>query len=228
MAISFDTAIASPSTGFNSGTSISWSHTVGASSTLMIVVLLGLTDTITAITVGGTSILSNLIQKTSPTFGAGSQNYMFYMNNPPSGSQTISATFSASQGVLAGRSATYKGTDATSAVVDSSHVDYVTSPSSSQSLVQTTTVIASNCWMVGMNNFSNGGTSTINNSAVIRAGANATDYIYWDSNATVGTSSQSFTTTSTAAADHWGGIVASIKPAGAATVNSSMFFKAVS
>lgn len=215
MAISRDSFTASPTSGFGSGTSISWSHTVGSGATLIIINLIGLSGTTpTAITVGGVSIASNLVTSVSHTVGNGTQDFMYYMNNPSSGSQTISVTYSDSQGILAGYSTTYFGTDTTTAVIDSSNTAVVSSPSSANNLVQATTVVNANCWMVGIAVFSNGGTMSINNSGNLLH-STVNDPVSWDSNATVGTGSQSFTITSSAAADHWGGMVASIKPGGA-------------
>lgn len=226
MSISFDAASISPSSGFSSGTSLSWNHTVGAGATLMTITILGLSGTSpTALTVGGVSILSNLVQSVSHTVGNGSQDFMYYMNNPSSGSQTITVTFSDSQGILAGKALTHFGTDTTSAVIDSSSTAVVSSPSSAGSLALTTTVVAANCWLIGFAINSDGGTGSLS-SGSIRIGALATDGVMFDSNGTVGTGSQTITVTSTVGSGRWGGMIASIKPA--ATIVPSGFFFAAS
>lgn len=214
MAIALDTTSSAFGTGSGSGTTFSWSHTVGVGSTVLIVAVLGTADTITAVTVGATSILANLIAKTNTTLGAGNEIYYFYMNNPPSGAQTIAGTFSNSQGVLWAFASTFTGTDTTSAVVDSSHADYISTGSGapSQTLAQSTTVVTANSWILGVNVFSNGGTVTINNSAVIRQQVSPPGATYWDSNAAETAGSHSFTSTTTAAGDRWSGLAISIKP----------------
>lgn len=105
MAIAFNSA--QTATPVNPGTSLSWSHNCGGSNRLLIVVTnggVGEGDKVTGATYGGVSmtLVTTVIEPGDSIYVK-----MWYMLNPPSGSNTIAVSLTS--GYLAGWSSSYTG-----------------------------------------------------------------------------------------------------------------------
>jgi hypothetical protein len=136
--------------------------------------------------------------------------------NPASGSNTVSITFSGN--FMTAYAVSYTGAKQ-SAQPDSSNS---TTTGASTSFTMSTTVVAANCWTMCYANNTNRN-STVGASTTNRAPstANTDAATFGDSNTTVGTGSQSLNFTAAAGAGAWGGIMASLAPFVAVTVNSN-------
>lgn len=179
-----------------SGTS-SWSHTCTGSDIILLVGAYALSDTVSSVTYNGVSM--TLIGKT--TFpGSGRQGaYLYYLINPATGSHTVSVTGGTGIG-----SASYTGAKQTGQP-DSSN----TGTQTGTAITMTTTVVASNCWLVGVEADPNGG-ETAGAGTTIR-GTDGNGLVFADSNGVVGTGSQSLVVNHGNGASAW--VVASIAPA---------------
>lgn len=181
MAIAFENTV-SAYTG--SGTSVTVAHAAGASGRKAILVILSTLATPTAVTVDG--VAATAVRATLFTVIAGS---IYYFDSPPSGSVNYVATQAATDeieiGVLIYSGMATGGADssADNIVVDTT-------------LTVTTTVVASGCWLTGLS-ISSGSLPAAGTGTTVRTGATDTRIVGADSNATVGTGSQSlqFTTT---------------------------------
>lgn len=140
------------------------------------------------------------------------------LKSPATGTNDIVATrTTTSTAIIRLCVATYSGTDTTTQ--PDSQNTFTVGPATSGSA--STTVVASNCWLVmsyendgGIGNNVSAGASTVLRQANIDNGAVA----ILDSNATVGTGSQSLNYSTTLSNTHFGNII-SLKPAGAAVIS---------
>lgn len=130
----------------------------------------------------------------------------FYTVGPPTGSSNqVAVTFTASNDMVS-HSASYSGVSQTG-FPDSSTTNFGVSGT----LTATTTVVASNCWLIGMSG--NGNTApTAGTNCTIRQNGGGFTSALADSNGTVGTSGQ--TMTETVGSTSWSMILASIAPSG--------------
>lgn len=208
MAIAFDTA-----TGRNSqsgGTSFSWNHTCTGSNLILFV---GVTVSTTDLAPSATynSVSMTLVDKVQTPSGRWS--YLFVLVGPATGTNSVSVSASsAPSDFWLTYSASYTGAKQ-SGQPDSFNHGTATGVAGTTGLTVSTTVVASNCWLImyGDNTDNNvdGGTSTL------RATPNS--QAIGDSNATVGTGSQSLKFTVSTGSGNFGQIIASFAPALAST-----------
>lgn len=201
MAIAFDSSallnISNP--GSSSAT---WSHTCTGSSLVLFVGVLMVrisTNSIPTATYNGVSMtqISNTVT-VSPS-GLGDM-YMFYLANPATGSNNVVVSY-LSTGILGvnGVSLSYTGASQTG-IPDSSN----SGNGSGTSFSVSTTVVASNCWVVAM--LSDSSANIIATAPFVLRNGNGEVEI-GDSNGTVSTGSYSSGATGTSGT--WGGIAAS-------------------
>lgn len=151
---------------------------------------------------------------------AGLGEYLYVLVNPSTGAHNIVVSISGGTNRdIRLTASSYTGA-AQSGVPDSSNTGTAGNPSSSP-LTVATTVVASNCWLVG-GTFDDtfalaAGTGT--NLVVASAGGGGTFNKFWDSNATVGTGSQSLQVTWSGTVHDTGMCVASMAPVANATHN---------
>ena len=108
---------------------------------------------------------------------------------------------------------TFSGCKQTSAVIDSSATN---SGSSVTTFTLTTTVVASNCWLVACSRNTSGSDVTISGQGSIRLNeSGAVGGIAYDSNGTVGTGAQSLVFTQGSA--NVGGVIVSLAPVAVST-----------
>ena len=218
MAIALDTA--STALVFRGSHSISWSHTVGSGDNRILLVAISTIATsgaqIDSCTFNGvamTALNTNVYISTGTTRPMS----WFYMIAPPVGTYTIAS--SNNQGDfpttndIRGAAVSYSGV-AQTGFPDSKNANFDTS--NVTSITTNTTVVASNCWLVGFGESQ--GTITASTGATERAKtSNADGFIgVFDSNGTVGTGSQGMALTVGTA--YVGFFVASMAPASAYTL----------
>lgn len=201
------------------GTEITFSHDAGSPANgftqVSIINRSTASDNVTAVTYGATSMT-----RIGTFIGEGSiSEYMYGLPHEKSGANNVVVSISASNHVDAW-AASYSGVSQTMPP-DSSNTGFDTDPANSP-LAVATSVVATNCWLIGGSGQTNlagftpsagAGTSLINQGG---AGANVS---VWDSNGEVGTGSQSLTITWTGTSDHFLMTVASIAPPGAAVAS---------
>ena len=198
MAISFDTSLHNAAT-------TSFTYTPGTLTNGAIVLRLypntgGATVTSTP-TYGGNSM--TLIDSAT---GTSTKVYMYVITSPPAGAQTV--TWSMSAGNADASIASYNGVNQASPI--DSHANAALGASTASPVNLTTTVVGTNCWLVGGTN-----ETSVLPSAGVKTVKRQTDY--FDSNATVGVGSQSLqvTFTGTQAISY---VVASLAPSTSSTV----------
>jgi len=186
MAIAFD-AVNSGASG--TGATLTRTHTcTGSDLTLWVSAVCNLANSITGCTYNGvamTQIGTGLVD------GAGNTNHLFYLINPATGTNNVVLSQSGSNSINF-ISDSYTGCGQVTQP-DSSNTN---STGSNSSLTTSTTVIASNCWLIE-SGAAGTGCASVNTSQSLRGQQNAgsggsrvTNGIV-DSNATVGTGSQS-------------------------------------
>lgn len=207
MAIAFDTETDGGSSG---ATSLTWSHTCSGSNRLLFVATLQAvegTDDITSMTYGGVSMTRVAgIQSPGDRFIG-----LWYVIAPASGANNVVVNFTGN--FMNGYSMSYTGCKQSSQPDSSNSTTTGTSTTFSIS----TTVVASNCWVIAHANNINRN-STVGASTTNRAPAtpNTQSDTVGDSNGAVGTGSQTLNFTAAAGAGSWGGIIASFSPITAA------------
>ncbi len=197
MAIALDTTTESNSTSF--------SHICTGSNLILLLWVAtsgGFSNAVTGINYNGVA----MTQITSQG-GYGGNMYLFKLLNPTIGSNTVDITLNGSFGIYS-VSASYTGT----ADIDSFNSDV---NSGSGTITVATTVVASNCWLVGMGaGFGSGVSSVSLNRTTRQNGSMGTNLGagVGDSNGTVSSGSQSIIyTTNTGTAANLAAITASIK-----------------
>ena len=200
-----------------------WSHTSTGSNRLLVV---GVTiysttgvNSVSGITYpAGTSLTKiNSIAATLET--ANQSTELWRLVAPATGANTITVTLTINNLQYNAASAmSYSGVNQTSPI-DSNNTGQSLTNAASFSL--STTVVASNCWLTGYV-FQRGGALTAGTGTTLRSPNTGSVTAGSDSNATVGTGSQSLAWTATS--QTWPGCcVASIAPLVASTVNSNFF-----
>ena len=211
MAISFD-AKGGNFTNTNPITTLTWSHTCTGSNRIIFVTgrASESSDDMTA-TYGGVSMT-----KVTTTLGAASDRiWLFVLHAPATGANNVVLTKpSFTAGQMDGSSASYTGALQTS-TVDS----FGNNTANSTTGTVSTTVVASNCWLVGGIRGNSGGASSDGTGTVTRSGAFIADTssqtCISDSNGTVGTGSQSLNWNMPSAI--WYAVAASFEGTAAAT-----------
>lgn len=194
----------------NPGTSLTYAHTVSGSNRILFVSVFGdTTDKITGVTYNGVSM--TLVGKTvkSPDRYV----YLFYLIAPATGTNNVVVSASSSIAICS-HAVSYTG------AAQTGQPDSSITGTAATSLTLTTTVVASNCWLVGAWR-TNVTTGTAGTGATQRQGSNG---LYTaDSNGVVGTGSQSMTY-NTAGSNGYSGVMASFAPAsgGSSTYNESV------
>lgn len=229
MAIAFDNATSAVST---SGVkTLTWSHTITGTDNILIV---GTTEEqgITSVTYNGVSL--TLVDTLTPNNDTESA---WVLLNAPAGTANIVVTvtnFTGAHNWITGVACSYSGTNIISQP-DSYH-DGSTTGAGTANLSNTTstTVVASNCWLVGIgfgqtNNSSPGPGTYFSSNKTDRIlqdgayGASAENNIFiFDSNGTIGTGSQSATVSSSVHAVSAGMILMSIASDITSTNNGNM------
>lgn len=204
MAIAVDTTTDG---GFNgSTTTLTWSHTTaGSDRVLLVAVQTTSGDLVTGATYN-TVAMTQINKAVAPS--STTNIYLFYLIAPTTGAHDVVVTASATS-ALAGLSASYTGCDQASQP-DSQTTATAANPATS--LTASTTVVASNCWLVSV---------FVNTASFAAAGTNTTERIehsavgfgIYDSNGTVSTGSQSLQATGSTA--DWAAVIASLDPAAA-------------
>lgn len=194
MAIAFDTSI----DGTFGATPFSWNHTcTGSNRFLCVCVATASTgDVVTGVTYNGVA----MTQVGKALGGGATEVYLYVLANPASGSNAIVVT--ASSGTLLGCSTSYTGAQASS-TADSSNTG--TTAGGAASLTLSTTVVAANCWLVGVWHAS-GGALSAGTGTTLRQNP-ATQIAIGDSNGPVSTGSQSLQATQ--ASSQFAGVIAS-------------------
>lgn len=147
---------------------------------------------------------------------------LYGLGNPASGSNT--ATLTTTGGLARASATSYSGAQQTDAA-DSSNTGENTSATG---LTVSTTVVASNCWLIGLFFNNQAETKSAGAGTTLRASFVQADPTFantqgaqCDSNGTVGTGSQSLTVNGSGAAADWVGVVMSIAPFATATASQS-------
>jgi len=223
MAIAFDVAANTGSTYWNNGahTSMTLAHTTTGTDRFLIVGIIlysPIARTVTGVTYNGVAMTS-IGSITAALEGNNQNTSLWYLANPATGANNIIASMSGAVAYVSAVSASYTGVNQSNPL-DSSNTGQNTSAASSFSIA--TTVVASDCWLVGTGwdrdtNITAGANTTIRttNAASIHAMA--------DSNAIVATGSQSLAYASSTSNTWPGAVIASIAPAVAASTNSNFF-----
>ena len=176
------------------GSTITWSHTVGSGSNRILIA--GVTSNNADLQTGATynGVAMTLGKKSSFT---GPTMYLFYLLNPDSGAHDIATTGSGSE-VLRAASASYAGVKQ-SGQPDASDDQAETSTSITSSLTQ----VVNNAWQVGLAH--NGAVGTLSGAAglTFRDGANTTVTSIGDSNATTGAGTRTLTWNNTSSTNLW-------------------------
>lgn len=217
MAIAFDT-----STIGGSGTA-SYSHTCTGTNLALFVAIDDVNANVTGVTYNGVSMtLLNSVARTS-TFG--STVYIYYLLSPATGSNTVSIS-KTSGTAYTSIAASYTGVSQ-SGMPDSSNTGSTINDGGPATV--STTVVASDCWLIGAGGEISGvgaNPSTDKTDRRISTFTSVVSYglVWADSNATVGTGSQSITFSKGGGGTNYvtSGITVSIAP-GVAPVNNSNF-----
>lgn len=215
-------AIATDSTSFiasagNTNTGGSWNHTIVGSNALLLVGFnYGANSTaVTSVSYNG-SAMTRINSVNWPGGVVGTAD-LWYIANPTVGTHSITVAFGSTVSWNAVASA-YTGAILTG-IPDSSNTFSATTSAPSMS----TTVVASNCWTVGVLNSQGGTAFTPNAGTTVRVDRMVADTtVFLDSNGTVSTGSQSLSG-SQGSSLQYRGVIASIAPA-AVAVNSNFFF----
>lgn len=223
-AIGFDTSTKGAQT---SGLTLTIAHTCTGSN---LIILNGTVDTgfnlVTSVKYNTVALTQIGVAENDDTGNNGTV-MLYDLVAPATGANNMIITVSNSADQEAGFNASYSG--AAQSGQPDSHADNHQTGSTSTSFAQATTVVASNCWLVGVGSaYRAGGPGTYGSSQTARQSdtttlrSGDTGGVLADSNATVGTGSQSLTFTC-ANASNWGANVASIAPVAVASVAMSTF-----
>lgn len=214
MAIAFDTSV---DVGLNATT---WSHTCSGSDRLLIVVLFSTNNPGgVTITYGGVAMTKQAtLEGYSAALGQG-HGYVYTLINPPSGTNTVSVNYS--DVTIYSSSYSYSGVKQTG-FPDSSAQN---AGFNTTSVTVTTTVVASNCWVMGIGVNALVG-STISSGKTDRLNKNVLggSFVWCDSNGVVAAGSQSVTYTSGISGAFPAGSWFSIEPAPASVANKNSGF----
>lgn len=217
MAIAFDASAHGTQTNVSS---MSWSHTCTGTN---LILFLGIqvnanNGIISTVTYNGVAM--TLIGFSQWPGSAVGSSALYYLIAPATGTNTVTITLNSSV-FLNGISVSYTGA-AQTGQPDSSALYSATASTATM----TTTVVASNCWTVGTLNAGSGSTFTPTTGTTVRVSLPSDVQFLLDSNGVVSTGSQSLGGSQSPNTPQFRGVIASIAPAGAATVNNGFFFAA--
>lgn len=202
-----NTAIAydATSTGTYTTTSpLAWSHTCTGSQRILFVSISTPTDAVTGVTYAGVSM--TLVGKSSYPGSGRNGASLWYLINPASGANNISATFTGAS--ASGGGVSYTGAKQ-SGQPDSSNTKNQGSAENIGSI--STTVVAADCWMVvGLTDDQGSGATGSGGSAVRNSTAQGS--IMVDSNSIVGTGSQTVSWDFSGSNAVYGAVAASFSP----------------
>lgn len=172
-------------------------------------------ELVTGVTYNGVA-MTQLAKKQDTSFN--SWQYIYFLAAPASGANNVVVSLSSNAaGSL--MNVSYTGVSATQP--DSSNTNGATTSGSGTPFTLTTTVVASNCWLLAITKDSSGGSAagsgTTRRTSLSSGGG---DQI-WDSNGTVGTGSKTLNMTNTFNPTQWYGIIVSIAPYVAPTLNET-------
>jgi len=197
-------AVDATSTGgqTTTATTLTWSHTcTGDDLILWVGVSEEGADDVSTVTYNGVGLTE--LTQSGTVVGAGFSQ-MWYLVGPDTGANNIVITRAGTTGRLTGDAVSYTGASQTG-VPDS---QAATTASSASTFNISTTVVASNCWIVGYSDNSTGGQSAGTGTVIRRQGSDSSTLI--DSDGVVATGSVALQLTS--AGSNWTGAVASFKP----------------
>lgn len=219
MAIAFDAFTAGRN--WQTGDPQTWSHTCSGSDRCLFVALFTSgTTTITGVTYGGVSMTK--VPSTPITDLDGNENWVYYLANPASGTNTVSVDLDTSAN-LSGLSVSYTGVDQTTPVDDYASEDgTLASPTYTSNAV---TVSATDAWLLSF--FRNTDSSTITATGGVstkRGGTTTVREEAYDSNGTVTTGSKTASYSLSPSARLHGHTLISLAPAGSSPTNTSNFF----
>lgn len=208
MAITYDTSANGIAPG---ATSLTYSHTVTGSNPILFVGVFTATtaDTVTGVTYNGVAMT-----RINTRANATSRAYLYVLPGCATGANNIVVTVSGAI-TIQGISLSYTGASQTGQP-DSNATNQVTSNST---LTTSTTVVASNCWLVSFMSLEVAGGAAAGTGTTLRA-SQAANSSMGDSNGTVGTGSQSMQWNSNPG-ENLVVVMASFSPATAPAVNSS-------
>lgn len=214
MAIAFDASTRSTVSTWGSGTTATWSHTCSGSDRILFVYSFNNDGSgyPTGMTYNGVSMTR--IQNQAAD-GGSFYNSLFYLVAPATGANNIVVTWATATGINSCIAASYTGASQTG-VPDSQNTGNV---SSSASITVSTTVVASDCWLLGVIRSSNTTLSSGTNGTIRQPGNTNGSQALVDSNGTVGTGSISQTVNVSPNQSMWMTTV-SFAPSAGAAVNS--------
>lgn len=180
MAIAFDAA----SGATNNSTPLS--HTCSGADRLLVVAITGdNADNLTGVTYAGVAMTLGV----KLNYTADRWNYFYYLVNPALGANDIAVTGLTYKSITG---ISYTGVDQSSPI-DSTYSNFFSAAGTTS--VATLSVTASNCWLIG-GTYAPGG-YTVSGGSVIRTPSDIGAIVTFDSNATVGTGSQTVTVNNT-------------------------------
>lgn len=185
------------------GSTYSFSHTCTGSDRILWVGIFGdTTDTLTGITYNGVAM--TVAQKVGMGFGD-RWIYLYYLVNPATGSNTVSATFSASTAAKA-VAVSYTGAKQTGQPDNSNNWTDLFVSSISHSI----TTVADNCWMVFIAKTNGAGTPSAGTGSTSRGGSNS--FAFFDSNGPITPAGSYSMACSVGGSAVWGSCMASFSP----------------
>lgn len=200
MAIVFDAAVDG---GFGGVSPLTFAHTCTGANRILHVLTYGVADNVTGVTYNGVAMTRIAIKRDNSNNGYVS---LYELVNPASGTNNVAASFTGSQ--TSAQAMSHTGADS---VQPDSSASGATANFATE-LDVATTVVASNCWLVGAFGATNGG-MTMETGTTKRVDEGTTNFrCLVDSNGTVATGSRSLGVNSPANALN--GVVASIVPFG--------------
>jgi hypothetical protein len=217
MSIAYDATSTNSTTVWASGTTLTWSHTCTGSDRLLVVGLfsLGASTPPTGVTYNGVSMtLAGQIDTDSSTYTLS----LWVLINPATGSNSITATWASSRGLINGVATSYTGANQTTQPNVST-----TNSNTGTSLTTSVTTTANNCWLVGYYRAAASTAWTGGTNGTIRQGGKSDGALALaDSNGALATGLNSQTLNRPASTSNWSVLIA-ISPIGGAPVSSGFF-----
>lgn len=196
-----------------SGTSVSVSHVIAAGSSKGLITYIFTPNTITSVIFNTSQTMTQIASQAATAGYGGTYNmYLFFLPAPTVTTANVVVN-SVGAGIVNIANADYSGIQQ-STTVDSSG----SASTSGTTFTMSTTVVASNCWLFGAFELETGGSSSAGSGTILRQNASNAGLLLLDSNATVGTGSQSLKYNTPNGPN--AGCLVSLAPAGAAAVNS--------
>lgn len=177
MAIAFDAATSSTQV---TGTSLTFSHTVGSGTNRILFVACGLptSDLISGVTYNGTAL--TLIGKSQAPSPNTRFVYLFYLINPTSGAHNVVVTASSTSDDIEATASSYSGASVLGGIDNST----TNTTSGVTSITTSLTTVADNCWTIIVGR-TNGTTMVVGTGVTSRGNMGDTTAIVGDSNGIV-------------------------------------------